>query len=687
MEIIKEIVGENGATLTGYIQGTSLEMPHLNARPAVLILPGGLYRFCSDKEAEPVALAYVHLGFNAFVLRYATSSKENDQEVFDKALSDASFALQYLRENAIKMHIDKKQVAVVGFSSGGTIAATLGVLKEEKPNALILGYAPLHQDINLKLGVHTPDIISKVNEQTPPAFLFASQDDEIVPASNTLALAEALANKKIPYEVHIFASGGHGFSLANETIVGTKGDANLRVGQWVEQSVCFLNEHWKAGTKNASHEVEYGLEMTLEQIMGNVRSAVIFEKYLPGMKKMIGGQPMAAALSLKKIAHYAKNIVSEEVLKKVEEELHALNKKNDAIREPQTAVYPGKMWLDTKGKRIEAHGGALFYENDTYYWYGENKEKTDGKNGIWTWGIKAYSSKDFYNWKDEGLIIPPVTDDIKSNLHPTKHVDRPRIIKCDATGKYVCWIKLSGEEACFVILQADKLLGPYQIVAENYYPLGSKVGDFDLIRDEESGKAYLYMDADHTAIICYELSANYLEVQKEVSRQYSGLNAPFCREAPALFERNGKKYMLTSGMSGYIPNQSDSAMAPTWTSVFKSTGDPHVDDASRASFNSQISKVFQVPGKKDLYVAIADRWVPEYMVDAKRADLIMRGIATHYEPEKYQISKEEQVELMNSPMLDSANTSIADYVWLPLRFVGDEVKIEWLDSWRLEDYE
>lgn len=117
-------------------------------------------------------------------------------------------------------------------------------------------------------------------------------------------------------------------------------------------------------------------------------------------------------------------------------------------------------------------------------------------------------------------------------------------------------------------------------------------------------------------------------------------------------------------------------------------GDPHVaDDDTNASFNSQISQVFKVPGKKDLYISIADRWVPDYPVDARRADMIERAIASHYEPKKYQVSPEEKKALMNSPMLESANTSVADYVWLPLAFEGDRVCIRWQDEWKIEDYE
>ena len=105
------------------------------------------------------------------------------------------------------------------------------------------------------------------------------------------------------------------------------------------------------------------------------------------------------------------------------------------------------------------------------------------------------------------------------------------------------------------------------------------------------------------------------------------------------------------------------------------------------SFNSQISQVFQVPGKKDLYIAIADRWVPDYPIDKRRADLIMRSVASHYEPEKYPMTEEEKREIMDRPMLEDVNTSKADYVWLPLRFEDEKVYIDWSDEWRIEDYE
>lgn len=66
------------------------------------------------------------------------------------------------------------------------------------------------------------------------------------------------------------------------------------------------------------------------------------------------------------------------------------------------AFHLGQVWLDTEGKRIQAHGGSVMYLNGTYYWYGENKEKTTGKDKIWHWGVRCYTSKDLYNWEDKG---------------------------------------------------------------------------------------------------------------------------------------------------------------------------------------------------------------------------------------------------------------------------------------------
>jgi len=99
-------------------------------------------------------------------------------------------------------------------------------------------------------------------------------------------------------------------------------------------------------------------------------------------------------------------------------------------------IYPGAKWLDTEGKPIQAHGFSVFWneKEKLWYWYGENKEKTDGNGTIWHWGVRLYTSKDLCNWTDRGLIIPPQPDDLSSPLHPTYCMDRPHILYCAEGG-------------------------------------------------------------------------------------------------------------------------------------------------------------------------------------------------------------------------------------------------------------
>ncbi len=452
----------------------------------------------------------------------------------------------------------------------------------------------------------------------------------------------------------------------------------------------------------------YNVSMKIANLLENQQAAAIFDQLLPGMRRMAEGNPQAASLSVEQLVHYTRNPKGEEIITALNEALETLNTPENAISPSerkqieqfqaiaaadktraakavchrQEAIEPGKPWLDTKGERIQAHGGAVHYENGFYYWYGENKEHTDGQNGIWTWGIKVYASTDLMNWEDRGFLIPPVLDDPNSALFPTRRVDRPHILKCPATGKYVCWIKLSGPEAAFTIWQADSLQGPYEMVEDFYNPGGHKAGDFDLIADPVTGKGYLYFDADHTSMLCMELSTDYLHAEKEAARSYASLRPPFTREAPALFEKNGKKYMLTSGMTGYVPNRSDSAACDTWDGVFTPIGDPHRNDDSCASFNSQISKIFRVEGT-DTFIAMADRWLPDTHVDARLADVFTRVIAGTYDPEHYRATEEERREMYAANKLETANTSIADYVWLPIEWEDEKPVLRWREAWSI----
>ncbi|MCR5101167.1 MAG: family 43 glycosylhydrolase, partial [Butyrivibrio sp.] len=452
----------------------------------------------------------------------------------------------------------------------------------------------------------------------------------------------------------------------------------------------------------------FNINMKIADLLENDQALSVFDKFLPGMKDRALQNPQAMQLSIDQLIKYSRIPEADNLLKMLNAELDKLNTPENMISPSeakaieffkkvmeeeknrtqgdskdahiQNSIYPGKVWLDTDGKRIQAHGGAVIYEDGIYYWYGENKEYTDGKNGIWTWGLKVYSSKDLMNWKDLGYLIPPVIDNPNSALFPAKRVDRPHILKCPKTGKYVCWIKLSGAEAAFTIWEADSLLGKYEMRANLYNPGEYKAGDFDLVSDPETGKGYIFFDADHESMMCMELSEDYLKAEREVCNNYSGLKPPFTREAPALFEKNGRKYMLTSGMTGYVPNKSDSAVSDSYDTIFESIGNPHVDDETDASFNSQISKIFRVEGT-DMFIAMADRWLPDTKVDKRLADIFVRVIGSNYEPDKYTATEDEKKEMYITNKLDKADTSIADYVWLPIEWEDEKPVIRWKDEW------
>ena len=118
-----------------------------------------------------------------------------------------------------------------------------------------------------------------------------------------------------------------------------------------------------------------------------------------------------------------------------------------AQAQKNTSFMPGEVWKDTDGNPINAHGGGLLYHEGTYYWYGEYKK---GKTILPEWatwecyrtdvtGVGCYSSRDLLNWKFEGIVLPAVKDDPNHDLHPSKVLERPKVIYNKKTGKFVMW--------------------------------------------------------------------------------------------------------------------------------------------------------------------------------------------------------------------------------------------------------
>ena len=165
------------------------------------------------------------------------------------------------------------------------------------------------------------------------------------------------------------------------------------------------------------------------------------------------------------------------------------------------------------------------------------------------------------------------------------------------------------------------------------------------------------------------------------STHFPHISPPYVREATAHFMRRGKHYLVTSGTTGYLPNPSEVAMADTWHGPYAVLGNPHPGDESRTSFHSQISSVFQVEGKKDLYIAVADRWVPDHM------ELRYEEYAAEFE-RIFDPDYDGEIKFDEKFGMDGErDTSIADYVWLPFRFEGDRPYLDWTDEWRIEDFD
>ena len=258
----------------------------------------------------------------------------------------------------------------------------------------------------------------------------------------------------------------------------------------------------------------------------------------------------------------------------------------------------------------------------------------------------------------------------------------PFIIYNRMTRKYVCWLKIMCKDGTqrSTVLTSERLLGPYTIVRTGLRPLSMSAGDFDLAVASD-GKAYYYFERVHSETICADLTEDYTNVTGYYSTHFPRPFPPFVREATAHFTRRGKHYLLTSGTTGYLPNPSEVAVADSWHGPYTILGNPHPADESHTSFHSQISSVFKVPGKKDLYIACADRWQPAYQHLAYEdyAELYQ----SWFDPEMDKTIPERKKHI---PEDGKANTSMSDYVWLPIRFEGDKPVIDWKDEWRIEDY-
>lgn len=254
--------------LDTYVTNTELDRP----RRAILVFPGGGYGFCWWGEGEPVARQFMTSNFCAFVLNYSTKPDTLRPDGTPSPLIDASKAMAYIKRNAGKFRIDPDKIAVIGFSAGSHLAGTLGTMwhydfvreaaqieyGENRPGAMILSYPVLSSDPeiahkgsfnNLLTGgtgeapqdkMDFYSVEKQVSDKTCPTFMWHTAPDG-VKVENTLAMAIALSEHKIPFEVHVFPEGPHGLSIATREIKPDDGEYLEYVGRWVDYAKAWLD--------------------------------------------------------------------------------------------------------------------------------------------------------------------------------------------------------------------------------------------------------------------------------------------------------------------------------------------------------------------------------------------------------------------------------------------------------------
>lgn len=239
--------GDDAVTLTGYLQDRSQTFPNLERRPAVVVLPGGGYEFCSDREAEPVALKFAAAGYHAFVLRYSTGAANS----WPAPLVDAEAALRAISAHAEDWGVAAEQVAVIGFSAGGHLAASVSLLGTLRPAATMLIY-PVTTRQTLQVcnpaTWQAPDLLEAITADSPPTFLAHSAVDQTVPVTDSLSYASGLAAAQVPFELHIFPTGKHGISLGTAlTSSGLPENADEAFAGWSQLAIAWLGRQFPIG--------------------------------------------------------------------------------------------------------------------------------------------------------------------------------------------------------------------------------------------------------------------------------------------------------------------------------------------------------------------------------------------------------------------------------------------------------
>ena len=260
-------------------------------RPAVIVCGGGAFQHIAPHEQEPVALAFLNKGYQAFVLDYVTSATGDVS--YPNPEVDLAKMIATIRQHAATWHVDPQKVVAIGFSAGGHVCASVatqwktapyaalaGAKPEDiRPDCVVLGYPLLdlrvmrdEQTKDPRIDLRVPKtggktgrdllndylamVVGKettdenledmcptvhVSRQMPPTFVWGVADDKTCPVWQVYDFATAMAKERVQHEIHVFDQGGHGLSMANANTAVDNEDQQQSVRPWFSLAAAFID--------------------------------------------------------------------------------------------------------------------------------------------------------------------------------------------------------------------------------------------------------------------------------------------------------------------------------------------------------------------------------------------------------------------------------------------------------------
>ncbi|MFF7039792.1 RICIN domain-containing protein [Streptomyces massasporeus] len=256
----------------------------------------------------------------------------------------------------------------------------------------------------------------------------------------------------------------------------------------------------------------------------------------------------------------------------------------------------GTQFTDTSGNPVHAHGGGVLKVGSYYYWFGEHRNADNTFRYV-----DAYRSSDLKNWEFRNHVLTEASDPELA----TANIERPKVMYNASTGKFVMWMhKENGtdySEARAAVAVSDTVDGDYTWKG-SFRPLGQHMSRDITVFVDTDGVGYMISAArENYDLQIYRLTADYTGIASLVANPWPGGH----REAPALFKRGSVYFMLTSGATGWNPNQQQYATATSiagpW-SAMKNVGDS-------TAYGSQTAFVLPVQGTSGTsYLYLGDRW-------------------------------------------------------------------------------